>query len=533
MQVPAPVRLFRVLAMEIARRARSNDFGRVATTLASVVAVASLGLAAPQASQSGQGMGIDAEAGTAAHPERLPALREVLERDLDYVPGEVLVKFRPDADRAAQTAIMSLARARGGQPQARWIGDVAVVSVDLDEPVATVASRLAMEPEVEFAQPNFVTRLSSTPNDPGLGQQWNLSAIEVPPAWDLNPGGADVLVAVVDSGVTTATMNVSYRLWTGRNFSIATIPYRVNPDLDTARISGFRDTTSTRLVITGQATQPVFDTQGHGTHVAGTILQSTNNAVGFAGIAYQARLLSVKSCFSYWDFQLYGSALGQPGFADPRVYGNGGCITSDVVEGIRWAADNGAKVINLSIGGPGPSPAYLDALNYAVQRGAFVSIAMGNDYERGNPTEYPASYAARVDGAMAVGSVGRSLRRAYYSNTGTHNEIAAPGGDPRDGGLAGEIHQMGLFDLDFDPFTVVVPRFDRYADHPSSGTSMAAPHVAGVAALLYSQGVTDPAAIEAAIKRFARDLGRSGPDPEYGYGLIDARATLRGLGLAR
>jgi serine protease len=474
-------------------------------------------------------MMIDAEAGTAAHPERLAALREVVERGLDYVPGEVLVKFRPDADRAAQTAIMSLARARGGQPQARWVGDVAVVSIDLDEPVASMASRLAMEPEVEFAQPNYVTRFSSTPNDPGLGQQWNLTAIEVPTAWDFNPGATDVLVAVVDSGVTTATMNVAYRLWTGRGFSIVTIPYRVNPDLDTARISGFRDTTSTRLTIQGQAIQPVFDTQGHGTHVAGTILQSTNNAVGFAGIAYQAQLLSVKSCFSYWDYQLYLSALGLPVFLPPNF--GGACETAAVIEGIRWAADNGAKVINLSIGGPGTSPAHLDALNYAVQRGAFVSIAMGNDYERGNPTEYPAAYAARVDGAMSVGSIGRSLRRAHYSSTGSHNEIAAPGGDDRDGGLAGLIHQTGLVAADFTPF--VVPRFDRYTDVANMGTSMAAPHVAGVAALLYSQGVTDPAAIEAAIKRFARDLGPSGPDSEYGYGLIDARATLRGLGLTR
>ena len=166
-------------------------------------------------------------------------------------------------------------------------------------------------------------------------------------------------------------------------------------------------------------------------------------------MAYQARLLSIKSCTSYWDEQFAMSALGIPGFADPDS--DGVCVTSDVLEGIRFAADNGAKAINLSLGGLRPAPAYQDALNYAVSHGAFAAVAMGNEFEEGNPTEYPAAYAPGIGGVMSVGAVGRSLRRAYYSNTGTHLEISAPGGDDRDGGLAGVIFQTGLFGLDFDP----------------------------------------------------------------------------------
>lgn len=187
----------------------------------------------------------------------------------------------------------------------------------------------------------------------------------------------------------------------------------------------------------------------------------------------------------------------------------------------------------MSLGGTRPSTAMREALRYATSRGAFVTTTMGNEFEEGNPTEYPAAYASEIDGAMSVGAVGPTSRRAFYSNTGAHIEIVAPGGDVRVGGTSALIAQHGLDARDFDGATVVLPRFDRYVGVLNQGTSMAAPHVAGLAALLYSQGITNPAAIEAAIKQFATDLGPAGHDNEYGYGLIDARATLRGLGIAR
>jgi serine protease len=172
-------------------------------------------------------------------------------------------------------------------------------------------------------------------------------------------------------------------------------------------------------------------------------------------------------------------------------------------------------------------------MRYAVAHGSFIAIAAGNDFNTGNPTEFPAAYASQVNGAVAVGAVGRSLRRAFYSSTGSYVELAAPGGDDSDGGVSGMIVQETLVPADSDPHHVIRPRFDRYQAIAYEGTSMAAPHAAGAAALLYAQGITNPAAIESALEQFATDLGVKGRDDEYGYGLINPRAALRGLGLAK
>lgn len=468
---------------------------------------------------------------TVADAAQARAVLRAVTSGLGYVPGELIVKFKAGTDVGTMATVFDLATPRDtAAPRVRWVGDLAVVQAGDDDPVEATAARLQREPEVEYAQPNYLLPLNSTPNDPGLSRQWNFSAIDVPRAWDINPGARDVTVAVIDTGVTNSTSNWNYRLWTGSGFQIVTIPYRINPDIDAARITDAVDFTPFRLNYPGVTTQPVFDTEGHGTHVAGTVLQATGNNLGYAGIAYNARLMALKACSSYWDVQLWQSASGQPGFIPPSF--TGGCTTTSVVEAIRYAADRGAKVMNISLGGSGESPAYRDALNYAVQRGAFVAVSAGNSFEQGNPTNYPAAYGPQTAGVMTVGAVGPSLRRAYYSNTGTYVEVAAPGGDVRSGGQAGQIYQVGLFEPDFDN-RVLVPRFDRYTDVPLQGTSMASPHVAGVAALLVSQGYSSPAVIEAAIRKFARDLGTAGQDPEYGAGLIDARATLRGLGVAR
>jgi serine protease len=239
-------------------------------------------------------------------------------------------------------------------------------------------------------------------------------------------------------------------------------------------------------------------------------------------------------CLGFWELQFVMSASGFRGFLPAEI---GGCPTSEIADGIRYAADKGAKVINLSLGGPQPSDTLRDAIAYATGKGAFVAIAIGNEYEYGNPVDYPAAYAAEMNGVMSVGALGPSLTRSFYSNTGPHLEISAPGGNDREGGAKGMIWQSTIARSDSVPTAVVAPRFDRYAESAYEGTSMAAPHVAGVAALLISQGVTSPAAVETALRNTARPLGApSGTgvrNDDYGYGLVQPRSALLGVGLVR
>jgi len=236
-----------------------------------------------------------------------------------------------------------------------------------------------------------------------------------------------------------------------------------------------------------------------------------------------------------------------------------------VARGIRYAADNGAKIINMSLGGEGPSncgvnprqdgcaPVIEDAIKYAVGKGVFIAIAAGNDFEDGNPKEILAEIASRVQGAVSVAAVDRNATaadhhclgtllspacHAYYSSSGSWVELSAPGGSERGFGRDGYVWQQ-TFDFTFTdtfllpPAQFKAPRFDVIAYIGNIGTSMATPHVSGLAAMLMQQGITGPAAVEEALEKFALDLGAAGRDDLYGYGLVDARNTLRGLGLTR
>ena len=446
-----------------------------------------------------------------------------------YDADEIIVAF--DETEMTGRSMSVLMQTAGADPSTvadAGEGEYSIVRVEPGQDPEAVAARLHGRRGIRYAQARYRVYADSKPNDPLYAQQWNFPLIDLERAWDINPGGAEsIVVAVIDTGVAHRDVTVSYntRAWSlvsGGSFTTfpslgqVSIPFSRATDLGPA--SSF---VAPRDFI-WQDDRPL-DFVGHGTHVAGTIAQATNNAVGTAGVAYNVRIMPVKVLSDIWDF----------------VFGNSRTGTDDVVaQGIRYAADNGAHIINMSLGRSGPpSPVIESAMNYAVGKGVFIAVSAGNAFEDGNPVRRPADIAERIEGVMAVGAVGPDRAKAPYSSTGSWVEIAAPGGNTRQGSAAG-VWQQTLAPADnetfaFGPAFYTAPRFDRFVYRSFQGTSMAAPHVAGLAALLMHQGVRSPAAIERAIEKYATDIGASGRDDSFGHGLINARATLRGMGLGK
>ena len=453
---------------------------------------------------------------------RTDATRRILGEP--FLRGSLIVKFRPGTSPDAQRIM--LAQVDGTATRPLPYANFDIVSIDASADPEAVAAALEAQPDVEYAQARYLVHPSFVPNDPLYTRQWNYPAIDMERAWDINPGAtSSITVAVIDSGVAYRSgvfrFNArAFRIVNGPSFPALgqiDVPFAAAPELGGAdRFVSPRD-------FIWDDTNPL-DLDGHGTHVAGTVGQLTNNSVGVAGMAFNVRIMPVKVVGGDWDF----------------IFGSPNRGTDDVVaRGIRYAADNGAKVLNLSIGRAGaPAPLLQEAVAYAVSRGAFVVVAAGNSFLDGNPVERLAEFAPEIEGMVSVGAIGRNRARAFYSTTGSYVEIAAPGGDQRSGGNDGGILQQ-TYDFDLvetylrGPAQYRAPRFDSFAYEFFQGTSMAAPHVSGFAALLIQQGITKPAAIEAAMKRYATDLGPAGRDNEFGVGLINPRASLRGLGLVK
>ena len=446
-------------------------------------------------------------------------------RGIAAIDGSIILKFRPGTTPEARRATLS--QVGGTTARVLPYATFDLVSIDAAVDPERAAQTLSAQPDVEYAQARYRVHPAFVPNDPLYSRQWNYPAIDMERAWDINPGAtSSITVAVLDSGMAYRSgvfgfNSRAFRLTaSGPVFpalGFVSVPFAAAPELgDVDRFVAPRD------FIWDSATP--LDLDGHGTHVSGIIGQLTNNGIGVAGMAFNVSLMPVKVVSGDWDFIFNSPFEG----------------TDDVVaRGIRYAVDNGARVLNLSIGRTGrPAPVVQAAIASAVSRGAFVVVAAGNSFERGNAVERLAEFAPQIDGMVAVGAIGRDRQRAFYSNTGPYVELVAPGGDSRVGGRAGTILQQ-TFDFDLvetylsGPTRYQAPRFDSFAYEFLQGTSMSAPHVAGFAALLMQQGITDPAAIEAIMKRYATDLGAPGRDDEYGYGLINPRAALRGLGLAK
>jgi serine protease len=355
---------------------------------------------------------------------------------------------------------------------------------------------LAQDPMVESVEEDRMLQIAATPNDTQYTSQWHYyestGGLRANTAWD-NATGAGVVVAVLDTG---------YRPHADLNANILPGYDMISDSFvgndGNARDSDARDPGDWVLANECGGSNPAQDSSWHGTHVAGTVAAVTNNGSGVAGVAYGAKVVPV------------------------RVLGKCGGYTSDIADGIIWASGgtvsgvpanaNPAKVINMSLGGSGACDSTTQAaINSARSRGTVVVIASGND--NGNANNFNPGNCA---GVVNVASTNRSGGRAYYSNYGTSIDVAAPGG-----AMNSANDPNGILST-YNTGTTT-PGSDSYGY--SQGTSMAAPHVAGVAALIAQK---KPAATPDEIETILKTTTRSFPATctSCGTGIVDAAAAV-------
>jgi len=410
-----------------------------------------------------------------------------------YRSDELIVQFQRTADdQIAERAI----RFSGGREAQRSQGGMRFL-VKLREglTLSQALARFTSLPEVDYAEPNGIVHAFQaqrfTPNDEFFQFQWNMRMVDAERTWAIQRGDSSVAVAVLDTGIAFEDFG----------------PFRKAPDFGSTVFLQGQD------VINGDS--HANDDNFHGTHVASTIGESTNNREGASGLAFGCALMPVK-------------VLDETGSGS----------FFEVAEGMDYAINftqNGqrpVKVINLSLGGDTGSETMRRAVDRAFDAGVTVVAAAGNEDvgEVGFPAAYP--------NAIAVGAVDGRKQKAPYSNFGSALDIVAPGGDIRrdDTGLNGapDGEPDGVLQQTFDPDTAeLFGRFDDFGYFFVVGTSQATPHVAAVACLLYRQGITSPAAVRAAIEQTAEDLGSPGRDDRFGFGLLRPSVALSGYGLNR
>lgn len=375
----------------------------------------------------------------------------------DYVGAEVLAKYRdgvPVEDQEALEASLGLEAVE----EVGANGTIRLLLPD-DMAVGEVVAALREDPRIHYAEPNYRTHSMGSVNDPYTALQWNLDQIGVRTAWDVTTG-AGVVVAVLDTGLSQSGEDTPASLVAGYDY----IDYDSDPT----------------------------DKNGHGTHVAGTIAQATDNGRGVSGVAPGVSIMAIR-------------VLDTSG---------SGSVTS-IANGIVYAADHGAAVANMSLGTYSGSSTLESAVDYALSKGVILVAAAGNEYT--DRINYPAAY----DGVIAVGAVRYDKTRASYSNTGTALDFVAPGGDTGKD-QNGDGYADGVLQETFEGNTWSYYFWD--------GTSMATPHLAAAAALLVSRGYTTASAVYERLKSTSIDLGSSGWDSSYGHGLIDVAAAVAGGG---
>lgn len=432
---------------------------------------------------------------------------KILELDREFVSGEFVVQLRdPKAnvtDFAARQGLAVRAASPGGSFVVNVPGAARGVKADRKSRITTIQRKQQIRalPEVAFAEPNYIYHIAgapqggNTPNDPFFNLQWHYPLIHLPEAWAITKGSANVIVAIIDTGITAHPDLLSRD--SGFGFDMISDP-QIGNDGD-----GFDNnpTDPGDLSDNGQSSW-------HGTHVAGTIGAATNNGIGVSGVDWFCKLMHV------------------------RALGVGGGSNFDIGEAMKYAAKltnasgslptTRANVINMSLGGPGFSQNQQNIVDQVRAAGVTVIAAAGNN--NSNQAFFPASY----NGVISVSAVDFSSQKAPYSNFGTGVDIAAPGGD-----LGADLNQDNfadgvlstLVDDSKQPFKFI---FKFY-----QGTSMASPHVAGVAALLLSVNANlTPDQVETALESTATDLGAVGKDQIFGHGLVNALAAIQSVNAA-
>ncbi|MEJ5311036.1 MAG: S8 family peptidase [Anaerolineae bacterium] len=402
---------------------------------------------------------------TRAKPSPDPAADPL---DVAFAPGELLVRFAAGA--VSNTTQLTLEKYAMSTIRTLYNSDVQLMRVQEGQELE-VAAALNADPGVIYAEPNYIYHaFDLVPTDADYGRQWAHPKIQSPGAWGITTGSSDIVIAIIDTGVDTS-----------------------HPDLIDKIVAG--------IDYVDDDNAPV-DANGHGTHVAGIAAAVTNNGVGVAGMSWGAKIMPVRVL----DHQ-----------------GNG--YNADIVEGITWAYQHGADILNLSLGGTVKLDSMQDAINKAHAAGSLVVAAMGNcRYATGgcssaNPTQYPAAY----DNVMAVAATDSGDTYAYYSQYGSHCDIAAPGGElTRLGDPNGIYSTMPTYAVYMTTYYGYLTNYDFL-----QGTSQATPHVSGLAALIWSMApaMTNDE-VQNLIEQTAVDLGPVGKDPDYGWGRINAHAAL-------
>jgi serine protease len=405
-------------------------------------------------------------------------LRTRLDRPA-LVPDQLMVKFRPGVASAAAAEV----HRRAGGTVLRTIERLSVQVVRLAPGRSAEAAMAAYRAsgQIEYVEQDQYAYVTITPNDPSYNQQWHYPQIGLPTAWDVTTGGA-VIVAVLDTGTRFDHPDLSGVHVTGYDF----VSHLTNGD-GTGRDADPTDPGC-----------PTVDPNeySHGTHVEGTIAARTNNGVGVAGVNWggvsPTKIMTLR-------------VLGQVMPPDAPESRCGAGSYSDIADAIVYAADRGAKVINMSLGGLSGSATVDNAITYARSAGVTLVAAAGND------SCGPVLYPARNPDVIAVAATTNTNERAWYSNCGPELDVAAPGGSPG----------AGVLSTTWSPTAG-----NTYASF--QGTSMATPHVAGLIALMISRGITGPANIQSVLQTTATDLSPSGFDTQFGWGLVNAPAAVSG-----